>query len=200
MLRRIDFYFDFLSPYSYLACTQLPRFTEQLGVSFNAIPISIIDVMKEVGNTPTTVVCAAKGRYAFADLRRWAVRYGVPINPNPNFTEIDARKLLLGAVAAQEVGEGEAYRKAVFEGVWVNQRAFVDDAEFISDLIAAGVTEAADILARWGDYQNGLNANNQRAVESDIFGVPSFKVDDQLFFGNDRLEFLEDYLKTSEVA
>ena len=73
----IDFYFDFRSPYSYLAHSQLGS----LGAGVNYRPMDVVAVMKQVGNTPTTVTCQAKGQYARADLQRWAKRYGLPLRP-----------------------------------------------------------------------------------------------------------------------
>ena len=84
----VEFHFDYRSPYSYLAMTQ----TGDIDLTLH--PFDVIDVMKRVGNTPTTITCKAKGAYASVDLGRWARRYGVPMSPNPKMREIDGRRLL----------------------------------------------------------------------------------------------------------
>ena len=99
MSQTIEFYFDFRSPYSYLAHTQLPALAARFGALVTYKPIDVLEVMARVGNSPTTVLCAAKARYAQADLARWAQAYGVPLQPNPHNRAIAPRPLLLGAMA-----------------------------------------------------------------------------------------------------
>ena len=78
MTQQIELFYDFRSPYSYLAFTQL----RQMDVVITMRPMKILKVMEKVGNVPTTITCAAKGRYARVDVGRWAQRYGVPLNPS----------------------------------------------------------------------------------------------------------------------
>jgi 2-hydroxychromene-2-carboxylate isomerase len=80
MSKQLEYFFDFRSPYSYLAHSQLTG----LGVEIILRPMNVLTVMKSVGNTPTTIECAAKGRYARVDLARWAQRYGMPLQPRRN--------------------------------------------------------------------------------------------------------------------
>ena len=75
MTRTIDFYFDFPSPYSYLAHTQLPRIAAEHGAAVAYHPFRILELMKIVGNRPTTIECKNKSKYAGADLQRWTRRY-----------------------------------------------------------------------------------------------------------------------------
>jgi 2-hydroxychromene-2-carboxylate isomerase len=77
MSRRIDFYFDFPSPYAYLAHTQLPRIAAEHGATIDYHPFRILELMKIVGNRPTTIECKNKGKYAGTDLQRWVTRYKV---------------------------------------------------------------------------------------------------------------------------
>src|SRR5690606_34151483 len=78
MTRSIEFFYSFGSPYSYLAFTQL----REMDVRIAYRPMRILEVMEKVGNVPTTITCAAKGRYARMDLARWCQRYGIPLNPS----------------------------------------------------------------------------------------------------------------------
>src|SRR5437868_4561480 len=97
---RIEFHFDYRSPYSYLAFTQLPG----LGAEVSLHPFDIRDLMKRVENVPTSVVCAPKNRYIRADLARWARRYGVDFTRHPQVTTIDGRRLLRATLAAGRRG------------------------------------------------------------------------------------------------
>lgn len=194
MTRTLDFYYDFLSPYSYLAFTRLPALAQAAGATIAFKPIDVIEVMERVGNAPTTVLCAAKGRYALADMARWAGKYGVPITRNPHFRSIAGRPLLLGAVAAARIGQAEAYSRAIFEGVWTKQAAFADDAQTLEVLREGGFKDAEAVLAARDDAEGDLQSLIDEATKGGVFGVPSFKVGEALFFGNDRLSFVEEAL------
>ena len=89
----IDFYFDFPSPYSYLAHTQLPRIATEHGAAVAYHPFRILELMKIVGNRPTTIECKNKGKYAGADLQRWTRRYQVDFARNPHLKTFDSAEL-----------------------------------------------------------------------------------------------------------
>ena len=195
MSKCIDFYYDFLSPYAYLAFSQLPSFARRTGAEVIFKPVEVLKVMARVGNSPTTILCAPKGRYAVADLARWASAYGIPLNRNPHHRSIAARPLLLGAVAAAKQGRIEAYSRAVFDGVWVKQAAFADDTEMLDVLRQSGFEDADAVLAGRSEAGAELDALVDEAVSAGVFGVPSFTIAGKLFFGNDRLNFLEQALR-----
>ena len=110
MTRKIDFYFEFPSPYSYLAHTQLPRITDEHGATVAYHPFRIIELMKIVGNRPTTIECSNKSKYAGADLQRWTKRYAVDFARNPNSKSFDFAELDRGALVAIEDGSGRRIR------------------------------------------------------------------------------------------
>jgi 2-hydroxychromene-2-carboxylate isomerase len=194
MSKTITFYYDFVSPYSYLALSQLGGVAAKAGANVVRRPIDVIALMGRVGNRPTSVECAAKGQYARTDLGRWAMRLKVPFALNPHFRTINKIPLLLGAIAADDAGQGDAYAKAVFEGVWRKAFAFETPEATLGLLTDAGITGAADIMAAGATLGDRLEANIAQAEADGIFGVPSFVVDGELFFGNDRMMFLEEAL------
>ncbi len=192
MSKAIQFFFDFLSPFSYLAMTQLPGLCARTGASIEYKPIHVLTLMERVGNRPTTVECPARGRYAMADLARWAKKYDVPFALNPHFQTIDSQRLLVGAVAAEQVGQAEEYVRAVFDGVWVKSAAFADDQDLATLLGEASVSNIPAILDRSERNAEGHMSNMDAAETAGVFGVPSMIAGDELYFGNDRLEFLEE--------
>ncbi len=194
MTKTLQFYFDFVSPYSYLAMTQLPALADRTGAAIEYRPINVIALMKRVSNRPTTVECPAKGRYAMADLARWARKYAVPFAPNPHFQTIDTAPLLLGSVAAEKVGQARDYVRAVFEGVWVKSAAFADDDELETLLKDAGVSQVAEILEGRSQAGETQAVYQQAAEAAGVFGVPSMVIGNELYFGNDRFDFLEEAL------
>ncbi|XOV78080.1 MAG: 2-hydroxychromene-2-carboxylate isomerase [Aestuariibacter sp.] len=192
MTRNINFFYDFISPYSYLANTQLSNVVKGHEVSIAYKPIHILSVMASVGNRPTTVECAAKGKYAMSDLTRWCKRYRVPLVPNPNFRSIDSRPLLLGALSASNHKEMESYNNAIFKALWVEKEALTEDQEIIDILKRNGIRQAESIWNHSKVLSDELDQMQKEAISAGVFGVPSFVFDGGLYFGNDRLDFLKE--------
>lgn len=187
----IDFYFDFVSPYSYLAITQLPALARQHGAEIVYKPFRILELMKLVGNRPTTVECKNKLRYAAADLGRWAARYGVSLHRNPHQNKFDSALLLRGALVAADDGEAARYVSAVFGAVWNGERDLSHHAELVDVLEKAGLAgEKLLERAASDDVATRLDRETAAAAERGVFGSPTFVVGDALYFGNDRLEFV----------
>ena len=195
MARRIEFHFDFPSPYSYLAHTQLPLLAERHGAVIDYRPFRILPLMKKVGNTPTTVECANKSKYAGADLQRWARRYGVPVRRGPNPRGTDFAALDRAALLAIDAGRGQDYVTAVFRGVWGDGLDLSHRAVVTRMLDAAGF-DGAELLRRAAapEVAQRLDAATDAAAERGIFGSPTFFVGEQMFFGNDRLDFVAEAL------
>ena len=118
MTAAIDFYFDFVSPYSYLASTVLPRVVASHGAVIDYRPFTLIELMQKVGNRPTTIECQNKGVYVMADLERWAKRCQVAFAPNPAWPRIDFAELGRGALVALDEGRGADYVAAIFRAIW----------------------------------------------------------------------------------
>jgi 2-hydroxychromene-2-carboxylate isomerase len=188
----IEFWFDFRSPYSYLAHTQLAG----LGAPVALKPMYVLQVMEIVGNTPTTITCEVKGRYARADLGRWAALYGVPLSGHPKMRALDGRRLMRAALAAIEAGHGEAAVKALFEAVWVNG-APLDSAEDVAALLAGAGFAIEPAALDAPELDARLDAAAREAAERGVFGAPTFITGGQMFFGNDRLDFLKSHLKAA---
>ena len=201
MLKPIDFYFDFRSPYSYLASTALPKLAAERGAALAYHPFRIRELMKTVGNRPTTLESENKGRYARTDLLRWARRYRVPFQGNPNMPKIDF--ILLGqlVLVANEQNRGAACVNAIFPAVWANGDDLSDKALLTRRLDEAGFAGTAMIeQASASDYTAKLDEATAQAAQRGVFGAPTIFVGDDMFFGNDRLDFVDEALKASEKA
>jgi 2-hydroxychromene-2-carboxylate isomerase len=190
MPRRIEFFFDYLSPYSYLASTQLPALAARRGVEVAHRPCLLHGVLTGSGNTPPPTV-PARAKHMPKDLDRWVRRYGVPFAFNPAFP-MSTVTALRAAFAAEDAGVFAPYHDAMFRAAWVERRNLAD-AAVLGDVIAkAGLDAPALLAAAAGDAAKAkLKANVDELVARGGFGLPSFFVGDELFFGNDRLEFVE---------
>jgi 2-hydroxychromene-2-carboxylate isomerase len=198
MTRTIDFYFDFPSPYSYLAHTQLPRIAAEHSFSLNYHPFRILELMKLVGNRPTTIECKNKGKYAGTDLQRWTKRYNVDFARNPHSRSFDFAELDRGALVAIADGRSAQYVTAVFSGIWAKQADLSQRSVLIDILNRAGF-DAPLLLERASteDITAKLDAETQAAATRGVFGAPTMFVGDQMFFGNDRLDFVVEALRST---
>jgi 2-hydroxychromene-2-carboxylate isomerase len=198
MTRTIDFYFDFPSPYSYLAHTQLPKIAAEHGAMVAYHPFRILELMTIVGNRPTTNECKNKGKYAGADLQRWTKRYDVEFSRNPYSKSFDFAELDRGALVAIEDGRSAEYVTTVFAAIWgrpadLSQRSVLIDILERAGFDAPRLVERAnaeDIIAR-------LDTETKAAAERGVFGAPTMFVGNQMFFGNDRLDFVAEALRSA---
>jgi 2-hydroxychromene-2-carboxylate isomerase len=193
--KTIEFFFDFGSPTTYLAHTQLPRIARETGARLVYRPMLLGGVFKASGNaSPVTV--PAKGRWMGQDIARWAARYGVPFAFNPHFP-INTLTLMRGAVGLQmrQPERFEPYVDAVFDAMWVQPRNLADAAEIAAVLGPLGL-DADSFTALVGDAQvkAALVASTEEAVARGVFGAPTCFVGGQMHFGQDRLEFVREAL------
>lgn len=191
MGKTIDFYWDFGSPASYLAHTQLPRIAREAGATLVSQPMLLGGVFQATGNR-SPVEVPAKGRYTLLDFTRFARRYGVPFVLNPHFP-IHTLALMRGAVGLQmrEDPRFDAYVDAVFRAIWVDGRPMGDPAEVAPVLAGIGI-DAAEFGALVADetVKEALKRRTQAAVERGVFGAPTMFVDGEMFWGQDRLDWV----------
>lgn len=191
MSKTVEFLFDLGSPTTYLAYTQLPAICEQTDSQLIYIPILLGGVFKATGNaSPATI--PAKGRHMIQDLDRYARRYGVPLKFNPHFP-INTL-LLMRAVTGIQLHHPErfvAFIDCLFKALWVDGRNLNDPATVAAVLSDNGF-DPNEVLALTTDetVKAMLKDNTEKAVQRGVFGVPSMFVDNQLYFGQDRLDFV----------
>ncbi|MBI3994283.1 MAG: 2-hydroxychromene-2-carboxylate isomerase [Candidatus Lambdaproteobacteria bacterium] len=193
MSKTVEFFFDFGSNYSYLAWASLPGFVQRTGARVLLRPMLLGGLWKAVGNRPPVEV-EAKGRWLFKDVERCARKAGIPYVKNSAFP-IMTIGLMRGAVAAEDDGLLEPYVAAMFPAMWRDDRNLADPAVASEVLLAAGL-DARRLLQHSEDpaVKERLKANTEEAQRRGAFGAPSFFVGDELFWGFDRMHFVEDAL------
>ena len=192
MSKTIEFFFDFGSPYGYLANTQLPGISARTGAQISYCPVGILRLMELAGNRPTTLECKNKRRHAPVDFKRWAQFYGVPMGRNPYLKDMKLEPLLQGVLVAIGLGVAEKYVTAVFKGIYGDALDLGNPEVFTKVLDDAGLDGRAILAARDSEsLASEIARRTEDAVERGLFGVPTFIVDGQLYFGNDRLQFVE---------
>jgi 2-hydroxychromene-2-carboxylate isomerase len=195
MAKQFEFLFDYGSPFSYLANIQLSGFAKRNGAAVIYRPILLGAVLKATGNSsPMTV--PAKARYFAVDMRRWAARYGVMLKLNPHPFMANTLSLMRGAVAAQRLGVFAAYHDAIYRAAWAEGLDLGEQAILGGVLQRAGVNFAHLIAAtERQDVKDELRRNTEDAVARGAFGAPTFFVGDEMFWGNDRFDFVEEALR-----
>ena len=194
MARTLEFYYDYGSPYSYLADTQVEAIAKRSGATLVRKPMLLGGVFKSTGNASPMAV-ELKAKWLVADVPRWAQHYGVPFKFNP-FFPVNTLALMRGAAAAELDGSFERYHPAVYRAMWAEGRNLNDMNEIGKVLSEAGL-DAAKIGQRIQDQdvKDRLKATTDDAVARGVFGAPTCFADGVMFFGNDRLLFVEKALK-----
>ena len=195
MHKQLDFYFAFGSPTAYLAHCRLQQLTAQYDLTVNYQPMLLGGVFKATANT-SPVTIPAKGAYMLQqDLPRFSRRYGVPLNFNPHFP-INTLNLMRGALAAEQLGCLAPYIDAMFTAVWVDGKDMGDPGTVAATLDDAGLdSEQLLALSQQPDIKAALVAATEAAVERGCFGAPTLFMDGEMYFGQDRLDFVEEALQ-----
>ena len=190
----MQFFFDYRSPYSYLAQTQFGT----IGADVSYHPFDLVALMKLVENVPTSVTCKPKNRYVLKDMQRWAARYGAPVNRHPDAAKIDARRVLRATLAAAQIGEIKKIVPIIFDAYWKAAKP-LGNAQEIAVLMASAGLNATKLepLIDSPEMDKALDEATARAAELGVFGSPTFFVGDDMFFGNDRLDFVREALATA---
>ncbi|MGJ7497351.1 2-hydroxychromene-2-carboxylate isomerase [Variovorax sp. RT4R15] len=195
MAKRVDFYFDVGSPASYLAWTQLPGMCQAAGAQLIYKPMLLGGVFQATGNvSPVTV--PAKGRYVNMEYQRYARRYGVPLTMNSHFPIITLH--LMRVVTGVHLRFPERLNDllvAVFRAMWIDNLD-LNDAALTSRTLANAGFSKAEVEALLGDPQvkAALRATTEEAVSRGVFGAPTTFVDNEMFFGQDKLDLIKEQL------
>lgn len=193
MPRTLEFLFDVGSPASYVAFKRVPDIAARTGATIEYKPFLLGGVFKATGNQSPAEI-PAKGRWTSVDLARFAKRHGVPFQRNP-FFPINTLHLMRGAASLQDDPRFMAYLEAVFDAMWRDPKNLGDPAEMAPVLARAGVG-GNEFMALIADEKTKarLKATTEDAVARGAFGAPTFFVGDEMFFGQDRLDWVEEAL------
>ncbi len=192
-MREIELFWDVGSPYTYLAITQIPHIRQRSGAAVKLRPFLLGGVFKSVGNKMIDV--APKAANLMDDLRRWARHYRVPmLIPGADPVPFPVNSLLPMRVAMgatlEDPARAEKLMEKLFVALWVEGKDIGDRATLEGVLGA----DAAALFARGEaqDSKDALRKNTEEAVARGAYGAPTFFVGSQLFWGNDRIHFVED--------
>jgi 2-hydroxychromene-2-carboxylate isomerase len=194
----IHFYFDFLSPYAYLASRRLPSLARSVGYTLEYHPVDLAWLKLEARNTgPATREMPLKLAYARTDMQRWAALYGVPLIPLKNY---DSSRMNKGVFFAADRGADAEYVNHAWTKVYGEGQDMADDAVLSAIATAMGWDPQAFLAyVASGEADERLRNSNREAHAKGAFGVPMMIVDDNLWWGNDRLELMQQYLVSKQA-
>lgn len=195
MTRSVEFFFDVGSPTAYLASTQLPALCERAGAALVYRPMLLGGVFQATGNV-SPVSVPAKAKYWSIDMDRWAQRYGVPLARNPYFP-INTLLLMraINGVQMRMAERFDDFLRAAFNAIWVDALNLNDATVTATVLIDAGFDPAQIMaLANDAEVKAVLRASTDEAVARGVFGAPTMFVGEQMFWGQDRLDFVQQAL------
>jgi 2-hydroxychromene-2-carboxylate isomerase len=186
----VEFFYDFGSPTSYLAFTQLPRIAQRTGAKIWYRPFLLGGLYKIVSNR-SPAENPLKGKWMNEDLLRFAKRYGVEFVNNKHFPMVTL-PIMRGAVFAEKRGELLNYSTAIYDAMWQQGRNLQDPAE-IAAVLKEGGFDAKAYFAGTEDpeVKAKLKAVTEEAASRGVFGAPTMFVGDEMHFGQDRLDFVE---------
>jgi 2-hydroxychromene-2-carboxylate isomerase len=195
-MKQVEFFFDVGSPFSHIAWRALPEIAARNGAEIVWRPILIGGIFKATGNvSPMTV--PAKGSYSTIDLYRWAEYYGIPFQMNPHFP-INTLPLMRGATAMlmRSPKALETYLDAIYPAMF-EQPVNLGDVQEIGKVLARAGIDPQALLAEIGTdaVKDKLRTDTDEAVQRGVFGAPTFFVGKEMYWGQDRLMFVERALK-----
>jgi 2-hydroxychromene-2-carboxylate isomerase len=192
-MAKAEFFFDVGSPASYIAAAQMDGLEARTGAQIIWRPMLLGGVFKATGNHSPAVI-PAKSAWMHKDLAMHAARAGAPFAFNP-FFPIDTIMMMRAAAAMELQGRLRAYIDPVFKAMWASPQNMGDPAVLGAVLSAAGF-DPQEVLAAAQSQpaKERLRATTEEAVARGVFGAPTIFVGDQMFFGQDRLHFVEEAL------
>ncbi len=194
-MTEVTFYFDFASPNAYMASRVLPDILDRTGATLKIVPCLLGGLFKATGNAAPMVQFAgipAKLAYERREMERFIANHNITeFRMNPHFP-VNTLLLMRGAVAAEAAGILERFIEVGLTAMWEDGLNMSDPEVFVSAFDQAGL-DGKTLLSQTQDQvvKDALVANTEIAVARGAFGIPSFLVGDELYFGKDRLGEVE---------
>jgi len=193
---RVEFHFDFGSPNVYLSHVIIPRIEQRTGAKFVYVPILLGGVFKLTNNrSPVESYAGIRNKlpYERLETERFIKKHGIENYQFNPFFPVNTLALMRGAVAAQRLGVFERYVDEMFRHMWAQPKD-MDDPAVIGAALQESGFDAPKLMALAQDQtvKDELAANTSRSVERGTFGAPTFFVEDEIYFGKDRLRDVEE--------
>ena len=194
-MHRIDYYFAPQSPWTWLGHARFAALAKRHGAEVNVKPVDIGKVFAVSGGLPLPQRSAQRQAYRLVELRRFADHLGLPLNLHPQYFPVvgdAAAKMIIAAGQSGGSAAALALAGAIGAAVWTGERDTADEATLIALADANGQDGAAlSAASKSASVSDRYARNTAEAIEAQVFGAPTYVYDGELFWGQDRLDFLE---------
>lgn len=192
MSKIVDYYFTAVSPWSYLGHERLVAMARRHGATVNVKPVDYGRIFPGSGGLPLAKRAPQRQAYRLAELRRWREFLGIPLNLQPKFFPVPAEESALAIIAADAAHGSESALKltgALMRACWADEQD-ISDAPTVARIGAAcGVAPLSEAARAAAGAR--YNADTQEAIERQVFGAPTYAYRSEIFWGQDRLDFLD---------
>lgn len=194
MSHAVDYYFAPQSPWTYLGHERFARIAAAAGAQVRVLPIDLGRIFPISGGLPLPKRAPQRQAYRLVELKRFSEHLGLPMNVQPKYFPVaaqDAARLIVAVDLHDGTEAAMRIAGAIFRAVWVQERN-IDDAQTLAAVLAEQGLDAQRLAqSREAPVQQRYDANTQQATDAGVFGAPTYVVDGELFWGQDRLEFVQ---------
>ncbi len=201
MPRQVDYYFSFQSPWAYVGHKAFRDLVSTYDLEVNYKPVVLVDLFSETGGLPLMKRHPVRQRYRIVELQRWRDKRGLKFHLQPANWPFNARLADGVVIAAVEAGlDPDKYLARGFAAVWEDQLSLADPAT-VAKLADESGLPGKELVARSEQEAIGVayEQNRQDALANDVFGSPAYVLDREVFWGQDRIDLLEDALKSGRA-
>jgi 2-hydroxychromene-2-carboxylate isomerase len=192
MAKTIDYYFSPVSPWTYLGHVRFQEIARKHGATVMPKPVDYGRIFPLSGGLPVAKRPPQRQAYRLVELERWSKHLGVPMHIQPKFFPYDSRLATLAIIAAGDVDKAMKLAGAFMRGCWAEEKNMADEAEVAAAIRAAGLNSAALLKqANAPETAARFEAYTDEAIARQVFGAPTYVYKEELFWGQDRLEFLD---------
>jgi 2-hydroxychromene-2-carboxylate isomerase len=193
MPKTVDYYFSPMSPWTYLGHARFAQMLARFDAGVNVKPVDYGQIFPVSGGLPVKQRAPQRQAYRLLELRRWREHLGVPLNLEPKYFPYAADRAAFMIIAADRRHGAQLAMKlahAIMQACWAHERDCADTDTL--DQIAAGVgADGAALRAGESEARAAYGAYTQEAIQRQVFGAPSYVLGGEVFWGQDRLDFVE---------
>lgn len=192
MDKHIDFYLSLISPWSYLAYERLLAMADKKGVGIKILPVDLSVIFPRTGGIPLPQRSQQRKDYRMSELKRWRSHLDIPLTLEPAFFPVSDKLAAFMVIALREENSEQALHLAgaCLRAVWQEERD-ISDRDTLLAIAGEQQVDGEMLLSKSEAALETMVSDTQIALERGVFGVPSFIYDGELFWGQDRLDFLE---------
>lgn len=201
MPRTIDYYFSLMSPWAYIGHTPFMEIARRHGIEVNYKPVFLGRVFSETGGLPLAQRHPARQRYRLVELQRWREKRGLNFNIKPKYWPFEVNLADRFVIAVSVSGkDADPFLRRAFSALWEEERDLGDPIVLAELAEAAGLDSSSLMDIATGSTTEAIYALNlENAVAGDVFGSPAYVLDGEVFWGQDRLELLDDALTSGRA-